>query len=72
MNSLVAHSLSELLFCPWARGTFCNHDAVIFCGAHPTSWLPWKPINFFFFSFSGAQEHWTLEVFFSAVCEAGC
>lgn len=27
---------------------------------------------FFFFSFSGAQEHWTLEVFFSAVCEAGC
>jgi len=30
-----------------------------------------NPSTFFFF-FPGAQEHWTLEVFFSAVCDARC
>lgn len=60
-NSLVAHSLPDFLFCPWAHGKF--------------SLVPILPYGFLGnlspCFFPEAQEHWTLEVFFGAVRDTG-
>lgn len=62
INSLVAHSLPNFLFCPRAHGEFLQprHSGFLWYPSDHVASL--ETINLFFFS--GSQEHWTLEVFF--------
>lgn len=39
---------------------------MVFCGTHPTTWLPWKPIFHFFL------EPKSIGTFFCVMCGLGC